>query len=144
MSKYALLLSIRPRFAKMIFEVIKTVELRRVRPTIRAGDLVLVYVTSPAKEIQGAFRVGKTISGTPDTIWRRFGKQSGTSRAEFDAYFRGKSEAHALVIEEAWTLPKAVRLACIRKEKRGFHPPQSFHYIRGKGFPSSFGIPLPN
>lgn len=144
MSKHALLLSIRPRFAKMIFDGTKTVELRRVRPTIQAGDLALVYVTSPVKEIQGAFRVGKTVSGTPDAIWRKFGKQTGTTRAEFDAYFLGKTEAHALVIEEAWTLPKPVQLACIRKEKRGFRPPQSFRYIRGDGFRSSFGIPLPN
>jgi len=144
MSKHALLLSIRPRFAEMIFAGTKTVELRRVRPTIKAGDLALIYVTSPTKEIQGAFRVGKTVSGKRSSIWKRFGKQTGITREEFDAYFRGKNEAHALVIEEAWTLPKPVRLACLRKEKRGFHPPQSFHYIRGAGFPSSFGIPLPN
>jgi predicted transcriptional regulator len=128
----------------MIFEGTKTVELRRVRPTISAGELALVYVTSPTKEIQGAFRVGKTVSGSPASVWKQFGKQTGITRGEFDSYFRGKVEAHALVIEEAWTLPKPVRLACLRKEKRGFRPPQSFHYIRGGGFPSSFGIPLPN
>lgn len=144
MSKHALLLSIRPRFAGMIFAGTKTVELRRVRPTIKAGDLALIYVTSPTKEIQGAFRVGKTVSGKPSLIWRKFGKQTGVNREEFDIYFKGKDEAHALLIEEAWPLRKPVRLACLRKEKRGFRPPQSFHYIRGAGFPSSFGIPLPN
>jgi predicted transcriptional regulator len=128
----------------MIFEGTKTVELRRVRPTIRAGDLALVYVSSPTKELQGAFKVGKTVSGTPSFIWKEFGKQTGVTRKEFDAYFQDKDVAHALLIEEAWKLPKPVRLACLRKEKRGFRPPQNFHYIRGGGFPSSFGIPLPN
>lgn len=143
MSKHALLLSIRPRFAKMIFEGTKTVELRRVRPRIKPGDLVLVYVSAPTKELQGAFKVGKTFSGTPASIWTKFGKQTGITREEFDAYFRGKGEAHALQIAEAWMLPKPVRLACLRKEKRGFRPPQSFQYIRGNGFRSSFGVPLP-
>jgi hypothetical protein len=72
------------------------------------------------------------------------GKQTGVNREEFDTYFKGKDEAHALLIEEAWPLRKPVRLACLRKEKRGFRPAQSFHYIRGAGFPSSFGILLPN
>jgi predicted transcriptional regulator len=144
MSKHALLLSIRPKYADMIFAGTKTVELRRVRPTIQAGDLVLVYVSSPTKEMQGAFRVGKTVSGTPSAIWKKFGNQTGVTREEFDTYFTGKDQAHALLIEDAWTLPKPVRLACLRKEKQGFRPPQSFHYIRGAGFPSSFGIPLPN
>jgi predicted transcriptional regulator len=128
----------------MIFAGTKTVELRRVRPTIETGDLVLVYVTSPTKELQGAFRVGKTVSGRPGSIWRQFGKRTGVTRAEFNAYFKGKNQAHALIIEEAWMLPKPVRLDCLRQEKQGFRPPQSFHYIRGAGFPSSFGIPLPN
>jgi predicted transcriptional regulator len=128
----------------MIFAGTKTVELRRVRPNIKAGELALVYVTSPTKELQGVFKVAKTVSGKPGAIWTEFGKQTGMTREEFDAYFRGKDEAHALVIEEAWTLPKPIRLACIRKEKRGFRPPQSFQYIRGNGFRSSFGIPLPN
>jgi predicted transcriptional regulator len=144
MSKHALLLSIRPKYANMIFAGTKTVELRRVRPSIQAGDLVLVYVSSPTKEMQGAFRVGKTISGKPSTIWKKFGKQTGVTRTEFNAYFAGKDQAHALMIEDAWTLPTPVQLACLRKEKQGFRPPQSFHYIRGAGFASSFGIPLPN
>ncbi len=144
MSKHVLLLSIRPRFAEMIFSGTKTVELRRVRPTIAAGDLALVYVSSPVKELQGVFKVGKTISGKLESIWKKYGKKACVTRDEFDAYFKGKDEAHALLIEEAWMLPKPVRLACLRKEKHGFRPPQSFHYIRGDGFRSSFGIPLPN
>jgi len=144
MSKHALLLSIRPKYAQMIFAGTKTVELRRVRPSIQAGDLVLVYVSSPTKELQGAFRVGKTFSEKPSLIWKRFGIKTGVTREEFDTYFRGKAQAHALLIEDAWTLAEPVRLACLRKEKQGFHPPQSFHYIRGAGFPSSFGVPLPN
>ena len=100
MSKHALLLSVRLRFAKMILEGAKTVELRRVRPRIKAGDLVLVYVSAPLMELQGAFKVGNTVSGTPASIWKKLGGQTGTNREEFDAYFRGKDEAHALLIEE--------------------------------------------
>src|SRR5438552_3893096 len=41
--KSALLLSIRPKHAEKIFDGIKTVELRRIRPRLQRGDLVLVF-----------------------------------------------------------------------------------------------------
>src|ERR1035437_3506082 len=93
MNNHALLISIRPRFAEMIFAGSKTVELRRVCPRISSGDLALVYVSSPTKELQGAFEVGKVISATPSVLWRKIGKKSGITRAEFFAYFQ-RSEEH--------------------------------------------------
>lgn len=144
MSKHALLLSIRPKYAEMIFAGAKTAELRRVRPSIKVGDLVLIYVSAPVMELQGAFKVSGTVSGSLASIWKKYGTQTGVTRDEFDDYFDGKKLAHAILIEDAWKLPKPVRLESLRKEKQGFRPPQSFHYIRGGGFLSSFGVPLPN
>jgi predicted transcriptional regulator len=130
MNNHALLISIRPRFAEMIFAGSKTVELRRVCPRISSGDLALVYVSSPTKELQGAFEVGKVISATPSVLWRKIGKKSGITRAEFFAYFQGKTEAHALVIKRAWKLPVSICLTNLRRRKGGFRPPQSFHYLK--------------
>lgn len=129
MSKHALLISIRPRFAEMIFAGSKTVELRRVCPKISSGDLALVYVSSPTKELQGAFEVGKMISASPSVLWRKVGKESGITKTEFFDYFRGKTKAHALVIKRAWKLLDPVRLNSLRRRKGGFRPPQNFHYL---------------
>lgn len=131
MNKHALLISIRPRFAKMIFDGSKTVELRRICPRISAGDLALVYVSSPTKELQGAFEVGQVISTSPRALWRKVGKQSGISRREFLNYFQGKADAHALVIKRVWKLPLPIRLTALRRRKGGFRPPQNFHYLNG-------------
>jgi predicted transcriptional regulator len=129
MCKHALLITIRPRFAEMIFSGSKTVELRRVCPKISAGDLALVYVSSPAKEVQGFFEVGKVVSASPTDLWRRVGKQSGISEQEFLDYFHEKTQAHALVIRRVWKLPVPLRLTALRQRKGGFRPPQSFHYL---------------
>lgn len=131
MNKHALLISIRPRFAEMIFDGSKTVELRRICPRISAGDLALVYVSSPTKELQGAFEVGQVISTSPRALWRKVGKQSGISRREFLYYFQGKADAHALVIKRVWKLPLPIRLTALRRRKGGFRPPQNFHYLNG-------------
>ena len=146
MNKHALLISIRPRFAKMIFDGSKTVELRRICPRIAAGDLALVYVASPTKELQGAFEVGQVISTSPRALWRKVGKQSGISRREFLNYFQGKVDAHALVIKRVWKLPLPIRLTALRRRKGGFRPPQNFHYLNGnRSSPlPSLGVPINN
>jgi predicted transcriptional regulator len=129
MSNKAFLISIKPHFAKLIFAGKKTVELRRVPPKAGAGDLALVYVSSPTKELQGCFEVAQIDSGTPTALWERRGQQSGISRQAFMEYFRGKKFAHAVVIKRAWKLSAAVRLSSLRKQKGGFRPPQNFHYV---------------
>ena len=129
MSNHAFLISIRPRFAEMIFDGSKTVELRRVCPKATAGDLALVYVSSPDKELRGSFEVGRVITASPTSLWNKVGKRAGVTRKEFFAYFKGKKQAHALVIKRAWPLPTPVCLKTIRKSKGGFRPPQNFHYL---------------
>ena len=130
MNNHALLISIRPRFAEKIFAGSKTVELRRVCPKISSGDLVLVYVSSPAKELRGAFEVGQVISTSTSALWSQVGKKSGINREEFVAYFCGKAKAHALIIKRAWKLPVPICLATLRRRKGGFRPPQNFHYLK--------------
>jgi len=114
----------------MIFSGTKTVELRRVCPKISPGDLALVYVSSPAKELTGAFEVGKIISASPSALWKKLGKKTGISRREFFGYFQGKTKAHALTIRHAWKLAVPICLTTLRRCEGGFRPPQNFHYIR--------------
>src|ERR1039458_7312914 len=70
-TNHAFLISIRPRFAEMIFAGSKTVELRRVCPKVSVGDLALVYVSSPAMELRGSFEVGKILTASPSALWRK-------------------------------------------------------------------------
>lgn len=130
MSKHAILFSVRPRFAEMIFDGTKTVELRRVRPKVSPGDLAFIYVSSPAKELQGAFEIGKILSASPAVLWKKVGTKSGISRSEFLTYFQGKKKAHALMIKKAWKLAAPICLNTLRQRKGGFRPPQSFHYLK--------------
>lgn len=131
MSRHAVLISIRPRFAEMIFNGSKTVELRRVCPRVSPGDLALIYVSTPIKELQGAFEVAKVVSASPAALWNKVGKDTGITREEFLKYFKGKRTAYALVIHRAWKLPVAMRigLAKLRRQSGGFRPPQNFHYL---------------
>ena len=79
-AKRALLLSIRPRFVSAIFSGIKTIELRRVKPRVLAGDLVVIYASDSIKGIVGAFEVADVTAAAPRSIWRRYNGKSGLTK----------------------------------------------------------------
>jgi predicted transcriptional regulator len=125
----ALLVSIRPRFVEQIFAGTKTAELRRVRPRVTAGDLVIVYASGHEKALVGAFQVADVIEATPADIWARSGASTGLKRTEFDAYYSGVSIGYAINISRTWRLSTPVRLETLRRRQGGFHPPQGYRYL---------------
>ena len=126
MNGSTLLLSIKPRYADAIFSRQKRVELRRVRPRVGPGDLVLVYVSSPRCALEGAFEVERVLEEKPSILWRHVAHNAGISREEFTNYFEGRENAYAIVIKRVWQLTH-VSLSAMRKVK--IRPPQSYHYL---------------
>ena len=125
----ALLVSIRPRFVEQIFAGTKTVELRRVRPRVTTGDLVIVSASGTQKALVGAFQIAEVIAAAPSTIWRRFGANTGLTKTEFDSYFTGLDTAFAIEVARTWQLPAPIQLSSLRRQRGGFHPPQSYRYL---------------
>src|SRR2546426_10250110 len=102
MLQKALLLSIRSRFADMIFSGKKTIELRRRRPRVASGDLVFVYVPTPVRALIGAFEVNRVVEQTPATLWENWGSQTGLSRSDFDRYFSGRKMGYGILVKSFW------------------------------------------
>ena len=128
MTNHALLISIRPQFVESIFAGIKTVELRRVKPRLRAGDLVVIYASGSTKGIVGAFEVKGVTTDSPLAIWREHNVGSGLTQPEFDRYYEGTDVGYAIRIGKLWQLPIPIPLGTLRKRRSGFRPPQSYHY----------------
>ena len=128
-AKHTLLISIRPRYADMIFSGRKSIELRKVRSQVGAGDRVLVYVSSPVKALVGAFVVASVVESSPATIWQRFGGLSGLKPEEFFGYFSERRVGFGLVIARAWRFRRPLTLAKLRQQTAGFHPPQVHQYV---------------
>ena len=134
MSDRAVLMSIKPRYADMIFAGTKTVELRRVCPKIGPGDLVLVYVSRPRMALVGGFVVEDIVVATPAELCRRHLKQSGLTQDSFLTYFEGTPQAFGILIGRTWQMEQATELATLRRRKGGFHPPQSYRYVQSGEF----------
>ena len=124
-----LFLSIKPRFAASILDGTKTVELRRVSPAVQEGYLVLLYASSPQRELVGTCKVVDLEVGSIDAIWDRHGDRSGVTLAEYGEYFDGAKRAVAIILKEPLRLPEPRSLRDLRDALAGFRPPHSFRYL---------------
>ena len=125
-----LILSLKPRYADLIFEGVKKAELRR-RPLVQVeGGEVFVYVTSPVMELRGGFRVGEVWAGTPQEIWEKVSEWAAINRDDFDAYYEGQSVAYALEITDVWEYSNPPSLSTLRTQFDNFVVPQSWRYVK--------------
>lgn len=129
MAGRAILMSIRPRFARGILAGTKTVELRRRAPRAQSGDIVVIYETSPTKSIVGWAMVEAIETATPAALWATVAADAGVSRREFDAYFAGAPSATAIHLTDVVELATPIELGAIRTRWPWLRPPQSYRYV---------------
>ena len=127
-----LLLSLKPRFAELVFAGEKTVELRRRIAATMKGREVFIYVSSPVRMIRGGFRVAEVWSSDPETVWGEVACRAGVAKAEYDAYYEGCGVAHALALADVWAHEAPVQIERVRRALPDFRPPQSWRYARGR------------
>jgi predicted transcriptional regulator len=129
MKNKAIMISIRPKFAEKIFNGTKCVELRRIKPNIGEGDIVVVYVTSPIKEVWGTFEVKSVITKPKSQLWEFVQDSAGITKIEFDNYFQGLSNGYGIIMKSVSANKNYLSLDDIRKNWEGFTPPQSYRYL---------------
>lgn len=125
----AILLSVKPKFADLIIEGSKLVELRRSIPARPVGTIA-IYSSSPTQCIVALADVRKTIEASPSKLWviaKEHG--GGLTKAELLAYFDKKITGFALMLENVRVFAKPVSPKKIFKL---FSAPQSFKYLTSK------------
>ncbi len=125
-----LLLSLKPRYADLVFDGLKTVELRRRIASHIEGRDVFIYVSSPTMALRGGFRVGEVWSGDPEEVWQMVSELASVDKRDFDIYFEGQPIAYALEIKAVWEYQNPVNLNTLRNRLSNFVVPQSWRYVR--------------
>jgi predicted transcriptional regulator len=125
----AILLSVKPKFADLIVEGSKLVELRRTVPAQAVGTIA-IYSSSPVQSIVALADVKETIKASPSKLWS-IAKDNGggLTRAELMTYFDSKDNGFALMLENVRVYSKPVKPLKIFKT---FSAPQSFRYLSPK------------
>ena len=125
----AILLSVKPKFANLIVEGSKLVELRRTIPAKEVGTIA-IYSSSPVQSIVALADVKEIIEASPSKLWaisKSYG--GGLTRDELMAYFESKKTGFALMLEKVRTFRKPLKPIKVFKQ---FSAPQSFRYLTTK------------
>ncbi len=120
----AIIFSIQPKFAELILNGSKTVELRRVLPKrISIDTFVLLYVSAPVKQISCGFWIDDIVQAPVNELWIQVSEKAGISQNEYDKYFEGSERGFGLFVKDV------ISLKITRENIISFTPPQSFCYL---------------
>lgn len=125
MSERPILLSLRPEYARLIYQGTKRAELRRRRPA-RSLGLVFVYETAPVSRVTGWFRVSEIETAPRSRLWKVYRDQLAISRADFERYLGGCSRPTVMTVSTRRCFRRGLPL---RAFTGGSRPPQSFCYL---------------
>lgn len=119
-----ILISIKPEYAQRILDGTKKYEFRRIIAKEKVKSLIL-YSTSPIKEIVGEVEVIEIIEMPPSPLWEKAKSAAGISREKFRKYFLGQKKAYAYVLGHVTKFEAGKKLSDIGIDA----PPQSFIYL---------------
>ncbi|MXY80358.1 MAG: hypothetical protein F4Y94_11935 [Chloroflexi bacterium] len=125
-----IVISLHSKYAEAILTQSKTRELRRSFPSVTPGTKVYIYVTAPASAIVGSFTAGDCADQSPEEVWAQFQTDLGMSREAFAGYTKGRTSVKAFAVKEPRRLRRPVPRAEAAGVSPGWHPPQSFRYVR--------------
>ena len=119
-----MLLSIKPEYAKVILEGKKQYEFRKIKPKEYVNHIIL-YASSPQKQVVGEAVIDEILEGTPKEIWEIAKSAAGITRKFFFSYYAGKDKAVAYKLKDVVTykVPKELSDYGISQA------PQSFIYL---------------
>ena len=119
------LLSIKPEFAKLIFDGTKKFEFRKTIFKNKDIKTVVVYASSPLQKVIGEFEIEAIINEDLDLLWEKTKEYAGIDRAYFNQYFAAKNKGYAIKIK---TVTKYAKYQSL-KDDYNLTPPQSFLYL---------------
>jgi predicted transcriptional regulator len=121
-------MSIKPEYLYKILNGSKTIELRKTKPKIKQGDLLIFYASSPSKALSGAALVKGIIEDTPANLWKCYSDKVGIDINSYDSYFSKCTKAYGIILDCVWEYDP-VPLDELRDTITGFFPPQSYRYL---------------
>jgi predicted transcriptional regulator len=119
------LLSIKPEFARRIFNGTKRYEYRKAIFTNDEVNKIVVYASDPIKKVIGEFEVGGILHDDPRELWAKTRKHSGINKKRFLEYFANRNKGYAIEIVSTRLYDAPLPLDSLMVTS----PPQSFVYL---------------
>ena len=120
------LISVHPKYVRLILEGSKRVEFRRVWAAQPVSHLVL-YSTAPDMRVVAILEIQEIVKKSKAGLWelaKQYG--GGITRSELRGYFSNKEKGYALIIKEVKPFLTPLKLS---DALPGVRAPQSFLYL---------------
>lgn len=124
-----MLLAIKPRFADLIISGKKVVEVRRGGTTIKAGDVLVLYSSSPERSVRATCVVRAVETETVRSALAAVNGQTGLSKEELRDYLSGADTVTLLSIESVFRLSRPIPMKEMRRGNRRMVIPQSYRFL---------------
>lgn len=120
------LLSIKPKFAELIFNGTKKFEFRKAIFKNSNIKTVVVYASAPLQKVIGEFEIEEIFNDELEKLWSRTKQFAGIEEEYFYQYFAEREMGYAIKIMETrrYDTPLSLKLDF------NLTPPQSFLYLR--------------
>jgi len=124
----AILLSVRPIFARALLAGTKTAEVRRRFPQQPAGTTLYLYSSTPDRAVLGTIRLGSIDRPSAEDVWNLYKNEIQIDEGDLATYLSQAASAAILLVTDPnpWEYP--VPLESLRKNV-AVEPPQSFRYL---------------
>lgn len=122
-----ILITIRERPARAIFDKQKKYELRKVLPRTIPRRMFL-YEAGNTRAVTGHIVLGKVLAGRPEDLWESLGETAST-KERFFAYFDDARVGYAFEIVDACEYSEPISKTDIKQVEAGFLVPQNFLYL---------------
>ena len=106
----------------------KCIELRKIKPHVKAGDYIIIYASSPIKCVVGFGKIKQIIETTPAEMWSNYSEYLGIDELRFLNYYNRRNRAIGIEIETIKSVTP-INLINLKKIDANFHPPQVYRYI---------------
>lgn len=126
-----IVISIQPKWARLIRAGSKTIEMRRRFPCLPVGSVAYLYESSPVCGLTALLRIGAVYELPVAVLWNLHGKASCVDERHFVEYFAGCNIGYGVHITQCLPLASALPLAELRS-KFAFTAPQSWAYASPK------------
>ena len=115
-------MSIKPQFARKIFDGTKKYEFRRNIFKNKNIKKVVVYASSPVKRVIGEFEIDHILEMDLESLWFSTFSYAGISKEYFMNYYKGKNKGYAIKISKVREYSEPLCL----EDNFNLNPPQSF------------------
>lgn len=121
-------LSVKPKYARAILSGDKTVEVRRRFPDLGEGTVIVIYASSPERQVLGSVILTSIERAPSEAVWDQYSDAIGIDRVALDEYLIDSASASLIRVSAPVRWPRPVPLHELRSATN-VEPPQSYRYL---------------